>query len=53
MILVFGQSGQVDKELQSHNDVIAIHRPRSNGSVCYDNIHRGKWEVLEGEHDGA
>ena len=45
MILVFGQSGQVATELQSHKDVIAIGRDQadlSNPSTCAEAIRRYK-----------
>ena len=45
MILVFGQSGQVARELQSHKDVIAIGRDQadlSSPSTCAEAILRYK-----------
>ena len=45
MILVFGQSGQVARELQSHKDVIAIGRDQvdlSNSSTCAEAIRQYK-----------
>jgi dTDP-4-dehydrorhamnose reductase len=45
MILVFGQSGQVARELQSHKDVIAIGRDQADLSVpttCTEAIWRYK-----------
>ena len=45
MILVFGQSGQVARELQSHKDVIAIGRDQadlSSPTTCIEAIRRYK-----------
>jgi dTDP-4-dehydrorhamnose reductase len=45
MILVFGQSGQVARELQSHKDVIAIGRDQADLSIpttCAETIRRYK-----------
>jgi dTDP-4-dehydrorhamnose reductase len=45
MILVFGQSGQVARELQSHKDVIAIGRDEADLSIpttCTEAIRRCK-----------
>ena len=45
MILVFGQSGQVARELQYHKDVIAIGRDKadlSSPTTCIEAIRRYK-----------
>lgn len=49
MILVFGQSGQVATELQSHRDVIALGRDQADLSVpimCTEAIQRYKPRVV-------